>query len=50
MSVGERVCFHMANLQTQQGKALCYRLEDKQGLIRESDVFFALVGDAEITL
>jgi len=48
--VGDRVAFHMANLQTKQGKELCYRLDEGQGLIRESDVLFVLEADVEVSL
>jgi len=50
VSPGERICFHMANLQTKQGRELCYRLEDNQGLIRETDVLFVVKGDVDISL
>ena len=50
VKVGERVAFHMANLQTKQGRDLVYRLSANQGLIRESDVFFVVEGEAEVSL
>jgi len=37
---GDRVVFMAANLDTRQGKQLCYLLGDGVGLIRETDVLF----------
>lgn len=46
---GERVCFFVAALQTQQGKAIVHQLPDNQGLIKESDVLGVIEGDVTVT-
>lgn len=48
--IGDRVVFFKALMETQQGKILGYHLEDNQGLIRESDVLFAVEGNVQVTL
>lgn len=42
VSRGDRVVFFAANLDTKQGRQLCYNLGDNIGLIRETDVLFAV--------
>lgn len=47
---GERVCFHIATLQTKQGKAIVHALDDRLGLIKESDIFGVLEEDGRVSL
>ena len=49
VEVGERVCFFIATLQTQQGKAIIHKLPDNMGLIKESDILAVLEGDISVT-
>ena len=47
---GMRVCFHIATLQTKQGKAIVHALDDGLGLIKESDIFGVLEEDIRVSL
>jgi chaperonin GroES len=42
VQVGERVVFHRANLETQQGKQLCWTVGDDIGVIHETDVLLVI--------
>lgn len=48
VQVGDRVSFFMANLETKQGEALCHRLDENQGIIREPDILMVVEGDVRI--
>jgi len=50
VKVGDRVCFHTANLEHKQGRALLQTLDDKQGMIQESDIFMVLGEELRVDL
>lgn len=50
VQVGDRVAFFMANLETKQGAAICHRLEENHGLIRESDILMVVDEDVRISV
>lgn len=42
VTIGDRVVFLTANLETKQGRQLCYALGDGLGLIRENDILLVI--------
>lgn len=46
---GDRIAFCMAVLQTLQGKAIVHSVGENMGLIRETDILFAVNGDVEVS-